>query len=207
MEVAKLIYSHFSTEGEMRLYQAAHHSGDIPALMEKAKNVCTDTEINSTTMYSGGNFDVTGPIVYLIKLLVRQFSFPCLKQASEKYPWIVPEGLRTSNLVSLFQNLKEEPFCLVSPSINWLRVWSTSWREWRQYNYFWWVSFLRACRQALIIQLCRGRNRLSSSWRKWLLLVDKWQGKQALASFLSNKNVHTYSHLVPPLHSEMLTCC
>jgi hypothetical protein len=100
MEVAKFIYAHFSTEsGEMRHYQAAHQSAKSPLLMDNAKTICTDHEINLITN-AGGNLDMTGPIVYLIKLLVRQFSFPCLKQASEKYPWLIPEGFRTSNLVS-----------------------------------------------------------------------------------------------------------
>lgn len=93
MEVAIFIHSQLIDEVATRLDE---HS---KALMEQAKEVCTDTIINITTLYSK-SVDVTGPVVYLLKLLVRQFSFPCLKQASEKYPWIVPEGLRTSNLVS-----------------------------------------------------------------------------------------------------------
>lgn len=98
MEVAKLIYSQFSKE--IGIGQVAERSELFINLMEQVKKVCTDTVINTTTLYARGNLDVTGPVVYLLKLLVRQFSFPCLKQTSERYPWMVPEGLRTSNLVS-----------------------------------------------------------------------------------------------------------
>ena len=98
MEVAKYIFSQFSRE--RAIVQVAERSELFISLMEQVKKVCTDTVINTTTLYGRGNLDVTGPVVYLLKLLVRQFSLPCLKQASERYPWIIPEGLRTSNLVS-----------------------------------------------------------------------------------------------------------
>ena len=97
MEVAKFIYSQFSKE--RGIVQVAEQELFI-GLMEQVKKICTDTVINTTTLYGRGNLDMTGPVVYLLKLLLRQFSFPCLKQASERYPWIIPEGLRTSNLVS-----------------------------------------------------------------------------------------------------------
>lgn len=99
MEVAKFIHSQFSNGGELTFEQSFEQSELVSTLMERAKKVCTDSLINTTTFYSGGGVNVTGPVIYLLKLLVRQFSFPCLKQASEKYLWIVPEGLRTSNLV------------------------------------------------------------------------------------------------------------
>ena len=100
MEVAKFIHSQLSSEEYVRPGQAVERSQVVLDLMEQMKKICTDTFINTVTIYPRGNLDVTGPVVYLLKLLVRQFNFPCLKQTSERYPWIVPEGLRTSNLVS-----------------------------------------------------------------------------------------------------------
>lgn len=97
-EVANFIHSQLIDEVVTR------HSENVSALMERAREICSDTIVNITTV-SSKSVDVTGPVVYLLKLLVRQFSFPCLKQASERYPWIVPEGLRTSNLVSHYSEL------------------------------------------------------------------------------------------------------
>ena len=99
MEVANFIHSQFSNDENLDIDQTFEQSEVVSTLMEWARRVCTDTVINTTTMKSG-NVDITGPVAYLLKLLVRHFSFPCLKQASEKYLWIVPQGLRTSNLVS-----------------------------------------------------------------------------------------------------------
>ncbi len=98
MEIANFIHSQFSDEGRMRLDRSMEESATVTTLMELAKSVCTDTVINTTT-FSSRSWDVVGPAVYLLKLLMRQFSFSCLKQASEKYLWIVPDGLRNSNLV------------------------------------------------------------------------------------------------------------
>ena len=104
-EFANLVHSQFDQDdhidnalmGELELMEN---------LTDIVRKVCTDTVINTTTFSSGGIMDVMGPSVYLLKLLMRQFSFPCLKQASEKYLWIVPEGLRASNLVSLMPTQK-----------------------------------------------------------------------------------------------------
>ena len=98
MEIASLIYSQCNETGEARLDYSVKHSGIMMALIEIARTVCTDTLINPSIT---GHSDVTGPAVYLLKLLVRQFSYSCLEQASEKYPWIIPEGLRFSNLVNI----------------------------------------------------------------------------------------------------------
>lgn len=106
MEVASLIHSQlFSGDDgkkkrKVRISHSVPQSKLVSTLMERARKVCTDRVINTTTFSPGGNVaDIVGPSVYFLKLLVRQFSFPCLRQASEKYPWIVPEGLRNSNLV------------------------------------------------------------------------------------------------------------
>lgn len=105
MEVAELFHYQFSDEPREKLDRTPDSQENVKILIDTAKKICSDTVINTTVINtsifsSTEDADVLGPAVYLLKLLVRQFSFPCLKQASEKYLWIVPEGLRTSNLVS-----------------------------------------------------------------------------------------------------------
>ncbi len=88
MEVARLLHSDL-TENPQRL------TFDIIHLAEE---VCTDPFIN-TADFAASTEDAVGPALYLLKLLVRQYGFPCLKQVSEKYQWVLPEDLRTTDQV------------------------------------------------------------------------------------------------------------
>ena len=97
-EIAALLHSHFGQEGKTELLYV-QLSDNENKLMQLAKKVCTDPSINSTNFRSK-NADMSGPAIYLLKLLVRQYGFSLLKQASEKFVWIIPEGLRTADLVS-----------------------------------------------------------------------------------------------------------
>jgi hypothetical protein len=65
-------------------------------LLQIAEEVCTDQNINNTHL--AGN-DVVGPALYLVKLLVRQYGFDCLKKVSLRYQWVLPEVLRTTDQV------------------------------------------------------------------------------------------------------------
>lgn len=65
-------------------------------LMQITEEVCTDPNINTTNFVVG---DVVGPAVYLLKLIVRQYGFNCLKQASVECQWVIPQGLRTADQV------------------------------------------------------------------------------------------------------------
>ena len=67
-------------------------------LIQLAEEICTDSSIN-TTDFSASGEDVVGPAVYLLKLLVRRYGFPCLRKVSEQHQWIIPEGLITTDLV------------------------------------------------------------------------------------------------------------
>ncbi len=71
-------------------------------LLELAEEVCTDPVINTTDFNISGVdcVDCVGPGIYLLKLLVRQYGFMCLKEVSVRHPWVIPEGLHT-NEVSL----------------------------------------------------------------------------------------------------------
>ena len=54
---------------------------------------CTDTKINTFDATGGSN--TTGPIVYLLKLLVCQAGFSCLAKIlrDPQFKWIVPKEL------------------------------------------------------------------------------------------------------------------
>ncbi len=57
-----------------------------------------DTRVN--VIDPTGRVDTTGPVLYLMRLLVRQFGFTCLQRVSQAHPWVVPESLRRVDNVS-----------------------------------------------------------------------------------------------------------
>lgn len=73
-------------------------------LLELAKRVCMDPVIN-TTDFNASSIDVVGPAVYLLKLLVRQYGFSCLKSTSEQNSWVLPEGLHNTNQVHFHKKI------------------------------------------------------------------------------------------------------
>ena len=68
-------------------------------LLRIAHALCTDRQVN--TIDVTGKADTTGPVVYLLKLLVRQFGFPCLQLVSQSHPWVIPQELKRGDDVSL----------------------------------------------------------------------------------------------------------
>ena len=68
-------------------------------LLRIAHALCTDRKVNTVDVT--GKADTTGPVVYLLKLLVRQFGFPCLKLVSQTHPWVIPQELKRGDDVSL----------------------------------------------------------------------------------------------------------
>ena len=76
----------------------SHEDGVLVAqLLHQAREVCVDTTVNSID--DTGQRDTVGPVVFLIKLLVRQYGLNCLQKASEDHAWIVPEQLKQSGEV------------------------------------------------------------------------------------------------------------
>ena len=70
-------------------------------LVDAAAVLCTNRSVNTIDLT--GTRDTVGPIVYLIKLLVRQYGFPCLRDVSEAFSWILPQELtRSSDVGVLF---------------------------------------------------------------------------------------------------------
>ena len=69
-------------------------------LMQIALKICTDKTVNV--------FDesgCTGPCIFLVKLIVRQYGVACLDKIVEKHPWVVPEVLRNVGQVCHMQCL------------------------------------------------------------------------------------------------------
>lgn len=98
MEVANLLHSGFidDTAKKSRPVQQVQF-----VIMQLAEELCVDPAINTTDFAAS---DVVGPAIYLLKLLVRQFGFPCLKHVSEHCQWIIPEDLRIADQVLLYSS-------------------------------------------------------------------------------------------------------
>ena len=62
----------------------------VSRLMQQAQDIC---------VCSTNPNDLSGPAVFLLKIIVRQFGFPCLKSVSEEYEWVIPMSLRTKDEV------------------------------------------------------------------------------------------------------------
>ena len=67
-------------------------------LLRVARDLCMDTRVN--VIDPTGRVDTTGPVLYLMRLLVRQYGFTCLQSVSQAHPWVVPESLRRVDNVS-----------------------------------------------------------------------------------------------------------
>jgi len=70
-----------------------------PALLHAVRTVCTDPSINH--IGDTGQTDTTGPALYLLRLIVRQFGFPYLTEVSVEHPWVVPHELKTADEVTM----------------------------------------------------------------------------------------------------------
>jgi len=73
-----------------------------PALLHAVRTVCTDSTVNHIDQTEQS--DTTGPVLYLLKLIVRQFGFPCLKEVSVEHPWVMPDELKTADEVTNYAN-------------------------------------------------------------------------------------------------------
>ena len=67
-------------------------NGDTDSrLLRITHDLCVDHRINVIDPL--GRVDTTGPALYLLKILIRQFGYPCLKNVCETHSWIIPEEL------------------------------------------------------------------------------------------------------------------
>ena len=65
-------------------------------LLKAARKMCLDREINCINLTS--RTDTVGPVVYLLKLIVRQYGMPCLKAAAKIHEWIIPTELKSDEV-------------------------------------------------------------------------------------------------------------
>ena len=56
-----------------------------------AKLICSDANVN--IIDTSGSHDTTGPFVYLMRVLVRQYGMSCLEEVAATYPWVIPREL------------------------------------------------------------------------------------------------------------------
>lgn len=69
-------------------------------LLRAARKMCSDREINC--IISTSQTDTVGPVVYLLKLIVRQYGMACLKAAAEVHEWIIPTELKSDEVKNKF---------------------------------------------------------------------------------------------------------
>ena len=90
--VAKVRYS-LSVVAEV-LKNEEHHM----ELLRAAGRMCSDRDVNCIDPSSDRG--TVGPVVYLLKLLVRQYGMPCLNAAVEKHDWIIPEEVQPDKVTT-----------------------------------------------------------------------------------------------------------
>lgn len=73
------------------------HVAMRPALLHAVRDVCIDATINHVD--DTRHTDIVGPVIYFLKLIVRQYGFPCLTEISAVHTWVVPPELRRADEV------------------------------------------------------------------------------------------------------------
>lgn len=94
--VANIRYSLSVVAEVLRSKDTGHH---IMELLRAAGRMCSDQEVNCID--PTGHRDTVGPVIYLLKLLVRQYGMPFLKEVAEVHEWIIPVELRSEKVTSL----------------------------------------------------------------------------------------------------------
>lgn len=85
-------------EKESSSKQNTDPSSQTKMLMYTTQNICSDLQVN--VIDTSGRLDTTGPVVYLMRLLVRQYGMPCLEKVANTYPWVIPPQLKSVQEVS-----------------------------------------------------------------------------------------------------------
>ena len=76
-------------------YDVHHHFMD---LLRAAGRISSDREVNCID--PTGKKDTVGPVIYLLKLIVRQYGMPYLKAAAEVHEWLIPAQLKCTQVSS-----------------------------------------------------------------------------------------------------------
>ena len=75
---------------------AAQESITAPNLLRVAREICADDNINVISQSL-----CTGPAVFLVKTLVRQYGNSCLESVFVNHSWVVPDALQNKSKVML----------------------------------------------------------------------------------------------------------
>lgn len=75
-------------------------SSPVKQLVYTAQNVCCDLKIN--VIDTTGSLDTTGPVVYLMRLLVRQYGMSCLEKVASAYSWVIPKELKNKQVIIVY---------------------------------------------------------------------------------------------------------
>lgn len=92
--VAKVRYS-LSVVAEV--LKDAHKGHHFMELISAAAKMCSDPEVNCID--PTGQTDTVGPVIYLLKLIVRQYGTPCLRVAAQTHDWLIPAQLRSTQVI------------------------------------------------------------------------------------------------------------
>ena len=65
-------------------------------LLKAAGQMCSDHEVNCIDPAERQN--TMGPLIYLLKLIVRQYGMPCLRVAAQVHDWLIPTQLKTKHV-------------------------------------------------------------------------------------------------------------
>jgi hypothetical protein len=65
-------------------------------LLKAAGQICSDREVNCIDPTERQN--TVGPLIYLLKLIVRQYGMPCLSVAAQGHDWLVPAELKSQEV-------------------------------------------------------------------------------------------------------------
>ena len=91
--VAKVRYSLSVVAKVLKNEQYGHN---FMELLRAAGRICSDHEVNCID--PTGRKDTVGPVIYLLKLIVRQYGMPCLKAAAEVHEWLIPAQLKSTQV-------------------------------------------------------------------------------------------------------------
>ena len=123
--MAELLNKQISRVGTaIQLVASDHCHGAVATqLLQVARMLCTDKGINHIDATGGS--DTTGPIAYLLKLLMRQYGSDCLQKVSEAQHWVMPPELRQGEEVSLgrmyytqYCNIAGRSVCIIISSFD-----------------------------------------------------------------------------------------
>ena len=91
--VAKVRYSLSVVAEVLKNDLKGHH---FVELIKAAAKMCSDHEVNCIDPTDQQN--TVGPVIYLLKLIVRLYGMPCLRVAAQVHDWLLPAQLKSTQV-------------------------------------------------------------------------------------------------------------